>query len=134
MKRLILFLACVSLCIVSCKQKTQQEARQECKKECKKECEKECKPDSACCKNMQLCQSCGMPLSDEVYGTNADGSVNKEYCKYCYAKGAFIAPEMTMNEMIEVCVPHMVEQGMTAEKARQIMEQTLPTLKRWKQE
>jgi hypothetical protein len=127
MKRLILFLACVSLCIVSCKQKTQQESQQGCKKECKHE-------NSACCKDMQLCQSCGMPLSEEVYGTNADGSANKEYCKYCYANGAFIVPEMTMNEMIEVCVLHMVEQGMTEEQARQIMEQTLPMLKRWKQE
>ena len=29
----------------------------------------------------KLCQSCGMPLSSaEVLGTNADGSLNEEYC------------------------------------------------------
>ena len=136
MKKLILFLACVSLCTVSCKQKAQQEAQKECcQKECKKECQKECQHEkSTCCKDMQLCQSCGMPLTEELYGTNADGSANNEYCKYCYADGAFVAPEMTMSEMIDVCVPHMVEQGMTEEQARQIMEETLPMLKRWKQE
>ena len=128
MKKLILLFACVSLCIAGCKQKTQQEAQQACPKECQKDCQKDCP------KNKLLCQSCGMPLTEEVFGTNADGSANKEYCKYCYADGAFIAPEITMNEMIDICVPHMVEQGMTKDQARQIMEQTLPVLKRWKQE
>ena len=33
---------------------------------------------------MKFCQSCGMPLSPEVLGTNADGSKNEEYCIYCY--------------------------------------------------
>ena len=29
---------------------------------------------------MKLCQSCGMPLTDEILGTNADGSKNPDYC------------------------------------------------------
>ena len=37
---------------------------------------------------MKFCQSCGMPLSEEVLGTNADGSKNEEYCIYCYKDGA----------------------------------------------
>lgn len=38
----------------------------------------------------KLCQSCGMPLSSaEVLGTNADGSLNEEYCTYCYQHGQF---------------------------------------------
>ena len=128
MKKLILLLACVSLCLVSCKQKTQQEGKQEAKHEC---CEHE---HGENCKDMLLCQSCAMPLTEENYGTNADGSANNEYCKWCYANGAFVTPEMTMSEMIDICIPHMVEQGMTEEQARQIMEQTLPMLKRWKPE
>lgn len=33
----------------------------------------------------QFCQSCGMPLTrKEDCGTNADGSVNYDYCQYCY--------------------------------------------------
>ena len=38
-----------------------------------------------------ICQSCGMPMEDDsVLGTNADGSKNMDYCKYCYDKGEFI--------------------------------------------
>ena len=131
MRKLILLLACVSLCTVSCK-KTQQETQKEC---CQNECKKECQHENgACCKDMQICQSCAMPLTEELYGTNADGTANNEYCKYCYADGAFTMPEMTMSEMIAFCIPYMVEQGMTEEQARQIMEEALPMLKRWKQE
>ena len=38
---------------------------------------------------MKFCQSCGMPLTPEILGTNADGSKNEEYCIYCYKDGAF---------------------------------------------
>ncbi len=32
----------------------------------------------------QFCQSCGMPLTrKENCGTNADGTVNYDYCQYC---------------------------------------------------
>ena len=48
----------------------------------------------------KLCQSCGMPLSSaEVLGTNAAGSLNEEYCTYCYQHGNF-AQDCTMDEMI----------------------------------
>lgn len=36
----------------------------------------------------QFCQSCAMPLnSTGDCGTNADGSTNFDYCKYCYSGG-----------------------------------------------
>ena len=80
------------------------------------------------------CQSCGMPMgaTHEMYGTNADGSKNADYCKYCFANGTFIS-DLTMEEMIEICVPHMVSAnaGMSEEKARDMMRQFFPTLKRW---
>ena len=38
---------------------------------------------------MKFCQSCGMPLSDEVFGTEANGAKNEEYCIYCYKDGGF---------------------------------------------
>ncbi|MBQ5812196.1 zinc ribbon domain-containing protein [Candidatus Saccharibacteria bacterium] len=39
----------------------------------------------------KICQSCAMPLtSDDMFGTNADGSVNEDYCKWCYDKGPVI--------------------------------------------
>ena len=30
------------------------------------------------------CQSCGMMLSPEQYGTEADGTPTEHYCKWCY--------------------------------------------------
>ena len=51
----------------------------------------------------QFCQSCAMPLtSDSDCGTNADGSINHDYCRYCYQEGKFLQ-DCTMDEMIEHC-------------------------------
>lgn len=81
---------------------------------------------------MKLCQSCAMPLgTPEEYGTNADGSKNEEYCIYCYKDGKFGNENETLEEMIETCVPFMVKEGMSEEQARQILNDSLPRLKRW---
>lgn len=80
------------------------------------------------------CQSCSMPLTKkEELGTNKDGSKNKEYCIYCYKDGEYTDKEITMEGMVEMCVPFMVENGMQEDEARKIMNNALPTLKRWKQ-
>ena len=83
----------------------------------------------------KYCQSCGMPMgaTDEMYGVNADGSKNEDYCEYCFENGKF-KEDCTMGEMIEVCVPHMVSEdsGMSEDEARKMMHEFLPTLKRWK--
>ena len=43
---------------------------------------------------MKFCQSCGMPLqAEDQWGTNADGSLNEEYCCYCYQK--MLLPRIT---------------------------------------
>lgn len=85
--------------------------------------------------NENFCQCCGMPMeeSGEMYGTNADGSLNRDYCKYCFAQGEF-SFDGTMEEMIEICVPHMTSanSGMSEEEARKGMAEWFPTLKRWK--
>ncbi len=85
--------------------------------------------------NQKFCQSCGMPLgeTDKLYGTNADGSKHKEYCRYCFENGAFTF-QGTMEEMIELCVPNMVAANptMTEEEARAGMLEWFPALKRWK--
>lgn len=78
-----------------------------------------------------FCQSCGMPMdSAEQYGTEADGSKSRDYCEYCYKDGAF-AGDMSMQEMIDFCAPHMVSEERTEAEARAMMEQFFPTLKRW---
>ncbi len=81
----------------------------------------------------KICQSCGMPMKDAtLYGVNADGKKNEEYCKFCYPNGAFKNPDETMKEMIDTCIPFMVKEGMEEGQSREMLEQTLPTLKRWK--
>lgn len=83
----------------------------------------------------EYCQSCGMPMgvTDEFFGFNADGSKNEEYCKYCYDQGRFLG-ECTMEQMIEFCIPHMIDadNSMTEEKAREMMKNYMPKLKRWR--
>ena len=81
---------------------------------------------------MTYCQSCGMPMNEDAhFGTNADGSKNEEYCTYCYQSGAFLSPEMTLDEMKAICLPHMVQGGMPEAQAKTMLDQMLPTLKRW---
>lgn len=84
--------------------------------------------------NERYCQSCGMPMggTDEMNGTNTDGSKNAEYCSYCYADGKFTAA-CTMDEMIEFCVPTMADgnAGMSEDAARSMMQEFFPKLKRW---
>ena len=90
--------------------------------------------------NTIFCQSCGMPLeAEEMFGKNADGSKNEDYCQYCFPNGAFTNPNETLEEMIESCVPFLVKNeenpdGMyqDAEGARKMLQEHLPTLKRWK--
>ena len=76
-----------------------------------------------------------MPIGNttELYATEAAGELNSNYCKYCYADGAFTF-NGTMEEMIEACLPHMLSsnKGMTEAEARKIMNDTFPHLKHWK--
>jgi len=80
-----------------------------------------------------ICQSCGMPMTKpEDFGTNADGSPSNEYCRYCFQNGEFTT-KMEMPEYIEMQVKIAVEKlGMTEEKAREMVQSTIPKLKRWK--
>ena len=79
-----------------------------------------------------ICQSCAMPMQDEsLYGTNADGSVNSDYCKYCYKDGEFLQ-KVTMDEYIEMMVPFAAQAGMTGDQMREYCKSVYPTLKRWK--
>lgn len=83
---------------------------------------------------MKFCQSCGMPMgqSDEMYGSEKDGSKSEDYCKYCYEDGKFFKEE-SLESMIETCIPFMLEgnKELTEEVARDQLNQFLPTLKRW---
>lgn len=80
----------------------------------------------------KFCQSCAMPMTEELYGTNADGSKNDEYCIYCFKDGEFTS-DMTMEEMMNFCIEKMVEvhPEMDKEEASKMMNEVFPMLKRW---
>lgn len=87
--------------------------------------------------NEKYCQSCSMPMgeTDEMYGSNADGGKNADYCKYCFARGAFTST-VPMNDMIEICVAHIAcsKAGISANQARNRLSEVFPTLKRWRKD
>ena len=77
-----------------------------------------------------ICQCCGMPLDDAIIGRNKDGTLNEDYCKWCYADGTYTYSDM--DTLIDVCVPHMVSESFSEEQARSYLKQTLPRLDYWK--
>lgn len=78
-----------------------------------------------------ICQCCGMPLTeDSVISREKDGSFNEDYCQWCYADGNYTYSDM--DDLIEVCIPHMAKQGFSEEQARAYMKQMLPKLDYWK--
>ncbi len=77
-----------------------------------------------------VCQCCGMPLEDTLIGRNKDGSLNENYCKWCYADGTYTYSNM--DDLIEVCVPNMVSEQFSEEQVRAYLKQLLPTLDYWK--
>lgn len=80
----------------------------------------------------KICQSCAMPISSsEEFGTNNDGSLNQDYCKYCYQGGEF-KHKVSMNEFIEMCSNYGSQAGMTNEEMKEYCSKVFPTLKRWK--
>ena len=90
-------------------------------------------------KEMKFCQSCGMPLTAEVLGSNADGTPNEDYCIYCYKDGRFLQ-DVTMEQMIDHCAQFTDEinknsgQNLTVEQMKEQMCRFFPQLKRWKKQ
>lgn len=75
-----------------------------------------------------------MPIeSNDLLGTNKDGSINNDYCKYCYMDGEFI-DKVSMEEYIDMCSQFGEQAGMTNDEMRKLCTELFPTLKRWKAE
>ena len=79
-----------------------------------------------------------MPLTkNEDCGKNADGSINYDYCQYCFKDGHF-TQEMTMDQMIKHCAQFAdelnknSEHKITREEFIQRMHGFFPMLKRWR--
>lgn len=79
-----------------------------------------------------------MPLEAAAdFGTEADETLNDDYCIYCYKNGKFTI-DCTMEEMIRLCapyhaqIPHDDGSPYTEEEAVKLMQEMFPKLKRWK--
>jgi len=74
-----------------------------------------------------------MPMKKDTAGggTNADGSLNKEYCSHCYQKGNFTKPEITVVEMQTLVKNKMKEMGFPGFLAV-FFTKAIPKLNRWK--
>ena len=76
-----------------------------------------------------ICQCCGMPLEDAILSREPDGSLNEDYCQWCYAGGTF--QYTSMEQLIDFCVEHMSSEAWTREQVRAHMEAVVPGLKHW---
>lgn len=82
--------------------------------------------------NKHFCQSCSMPIDNiEMRGTEKNGSKSEEYCKYCYTNGAFVNPNMTMEEMKTIVRTQLAQRNGSAGMIQNALN-VLPELKRWK--
>lgn len=48
-----------------------------------------------------------MPLEDAIISHNSDGTLNEDYCQWCFADGTYTYSDM--DDLIDVCVQHMVK-------------------------
>ena len=78
------------------------------------------------------CQCCGMPLAeDDMISRETDGSFNEDYCKWCYADGAFAYP--TKDSLVDFLLAHMPNpSGIPDDERRKEFGARLSQLKRWK--
>jgi len=49
----------------------------------------------------QNCQSCGVKLTPESAGTNADQSVSHLYCRECFLNGRYTEPYISYRDMVK---------------------------------
>jgi len=79
------------------------------------------------------CQSCGMPLQYDPKGggSEADGSLSKLYCSYCYDQGAFRDPDLRLDEM-QARVRQLLRKRKAPWYIRAYMAHRVPTLRRWR--
>ena len=82
---------------------------------------------------ISVCQSCGLPLNNDNKGSNNDLSSSDEYCRFCYLEGEFLIPNLTLDMQIDRLAMMAIEKlHIPKEKAREMAENILPGLKRWR--
>lgn len=78
-----------------------------------------------------ICQCCGMPLDDDTtLSREVDGTINEEYCKWCYNDGKFAYS--SIEELTDYLAEHMSNESRPPEQVREYLGGMLPNLNHWK--
>jgi len=78
------------------------------------------------------CQSCCRKFSPMLcYGTNDDASLNYSFCSECYSNGAFIEPNLTINDMEQKVFSWSAS---LSKKRQKKLLKTLRLLSRWEKD
>lgn len=77
-----------------------------------------------------VCQCCGMPLEDSILSHEPDGSINEDYCQWCYTEGEFVYKDM--ESLLAFLCDHMANDQWPADQVRAYLSEMLPTLAHWK--
>ena len=79
------------------------------------------------------CQSCGMPLNRDKrnFGIKSSRNLSDMYCSFCYEKGEFTMPDITVNEMRALVTKKIIEMNIPKFLAKFLTRNTYK-LKRWK--
>ncbi len=78
-----------------------------------------------------ICQCCGMPLEDDaILSREPDGTINEDYCKWCYTDGEFVYK--SLEEITDFLVKRLSSDKWPEAEARAFFEAELPRLKHWK--
>ena len=79
-----------------------------------------------------VCQCCGMPLGEDgMISREPDGSFNEDYCKWCYADGAFTY--QSKDALLDFLMGHMPNpENLSDETRRSSYDGYLSGLKHWK--
>ncbi len=78
-----------------------------------------------------VCQCCGMPLTEDgQISREPDGSMNEDYCKWCYAEGKFVY--QSKDALLDFLVAQMPNpEGTPDAERRALFDQHLSLLKHW---
>ena len=82
----------------------------------------------------KFCQSCAMPLKEELLGTEKNGGRSQEYCNFCYLNGKFTNPDITYDEILKLGLEGLEKSGNSKIK-KWVFKKSYPSLlkktKRW---
>jgi len=80
----------------------------------------------------EICQSCGLPFTDESKGTSRDQTESEDYCNNCFQNGCFVEPSLSLRELeVNYLEKAKKNEDLTLEEA-QVAIKISPTLKRWR--